>query len=364
MIEEMKARDAPFTGSPKDYEFTTKTAAINVKEPLAVSHESDRPVADVVAPVVTVAERVPFPFEMDVADESSSLIPDAETIARYEAEAHEQRIAEGKKELGRRMYDGIKRGFAKIGDALRGLDAKVASAIPSVSPMPVYETPTMPVVAEVRESNPMATPSVSSRRECGIITVAREYGLLKEKEAPTSDSLVASPQRIFTLGAGDSLGTALYLQAQFRKMENKSQSLESEPVRVSSEISPAVLTPTRSSEHYTSQTWQHEPSRMKVVGIPSRNEYSRFNPTLVFMEVGNSGTLAPQTDFTQEQLKQMWTSGQKFIEGRGIIRMELDGSYSIVTSDDYAAQNKRMLQRMREAEEVARQKILSNVKGN
>jgi hypothetical protein len=44
--------------------------------------------------------------------------------------------------------------------------------------------------------------------------------------------------------------------------------------------------------------------------------------------------------------------------------MELDGSYSIVTSDDYAAQNKRMLQRMREAEEVARQKILSNVKGN
>jgi hypothetical protein len=60
----------------------------------------------------------------------------------------------------------------------------------------------------------------------------------------------------------------------------------------------------------------------------------------------------------------MWTSGQKFIEGRGIIRMELDGSYSIVTSDDYAAQNKRMLQRMREAEEVARQKILSNVKGN
>jgi hypothetical protein len=239
---------------------------------------------------VAVSSRsVVFPFEDEVADQGSSLIPDAATIARYEEQRiHDQKIAEGRKEFGRRMYEGIRNGFAKVGNFLRGLDAKVASAIPSV-PVAASTTREYLPVSTIEDA-PTITPSVvintaagsasfesertSSKKECGVIAVAREYGLLNE-----TPQLVEAPRG--APNAGDALGRSIFQAAQYRAQQKELNATK--PVIRSAPV-PEV-------RHYDGGEWQHEPSHRKEVLVKTSD---RFNPLAVQIEIGNSGILAEE----------------------------------------------------------------------
>ncbi len=309
MLEEREARHSPAKVTSKSPIATTANAV--VKEPLMVSYESERPASGSVASA-SILERAPFPFETEVADQGSSLIPDAGTLARYEAErANEQRVVEARKELAGRMYEGLKRGFAKIGDALRGLDAKVASMVPSVSSTPVYEAPKT-AVASVGEVTPITTINIPSKPECGIITVARQYGLLHEK---VENSSARDPLRL--LGAGDALGTAIYLDAQIRKLQDKTD-VKPEPVKAPSRQSSASLS-------YYGDSWQHEPSRGMEVLVKTKD---KFNPLAVQVEVGNSGTA-----------KTVASNQGSF----GIVNSQMDvGTYDASLAQDPVAREKQI----------------------
>lgn len=130
-------------------------------------------------------------------------------VINHENERLEIEMINQRRDMGKRIYEGLQNGMNKLRDVVRGFDAKLFSIVPSspVASVVSYEASIPSINAEpvvrIPENTIIESPMIhSGKKECGTITMARQLGLTGND----------GTKKILSLGAGDNLGRDIYVQ--------------------------------------------------------------------------------------------------------------------------------------------------------